>query len=245
MRKVHLLWLSLCAVVAFGAVSAAAASAEELVWLLDEKPIAAAVETESTGEITLTDLGATGGASAVLCSGSFVGTVGPGKFDLITAVLDLAFNSIGALAPLTEGTVGLSCTRVSGACINEILVWAENLPWLTELVLMGTVEPLFLDLFTNAEGEENMGKPAWDVECKTLIGNVSDLCEGETSADLENDVAEGDVLGTFNQAELEEEGLFALCSLNGGNTGIIASDAPGLIFPIGANAGLTLAVSEE
>jgi hypothetical protein len=228
MKKIHLIGLALFAVFAFSAVSVATASATELLWLVDGEPITAegGEPSETEGELELSDLKTALGVAKVLCSGLFVGTVGPGAHDLITGVLNL--NS----EPIANGDLtglALDCTN-DGNCPSP-LVWPENLPWSTTLELMGSeLEPLFLDLFS----EDGFGLPAWEVDCtEPLIGLLEDLCEGETSVDLENMPEENDVLGTFNAAELEAEGLNATCTLGGAGSGVVNSPAAGLIFVVG------------
>jgi hypothetical protein len=239
MKKFQLLGLALFAVFAFSVVAAASAFAGE--WLLDGAAIAAPVAAETEGFLLLSDLKAILGAAAeVLCSGIIVGTVGAGSADTTTEVLNLAKEAI-SLTPLTG--LALECEPEKG-CTAPVLVWAENLSYTSAIVLMaGAGELEFLDLFSTSGN----GQPAWEVECESLIGKVSDLCEGETSGWLVN-MAEGsekDVLGFFSEADEEAEGLLATCTLSGAKTGGVETEnedgtfGGGLIFVTGH----TLAVS--
>lgn len=231
MKKIHVIGL-LLALFAISLTAVASASALEALWLKNGESIATAQAVETEGELELGNSKSVVGEVAVLCSGAFAGTAGPNAADEITAVLNLAKEEI------VLGGKELVCTNVKN-CPSP-LVWPEHLPWLTVLELMGTeTSPLFLDLFFAGPN----GLPGWTVDCsEPLIGLVEETCEGETSADLENDVAENDVLGSFNRAELEAEGLQATCK--GEKTGFIDStnDGPGLTFLVG---GGTLAVSED
>jgi len=238
MKKIQVLALALFSVFALSAIAVASASAETTVWLVDGKAIVNPVAVEVAGSVLLADLKTPLGEAAILCSGLFIGTVGPGAADEITGVLNLN-SELTSNGVLTE--LGLE----SADCVNERecpspLVWAENLPWLTILSLMEG--GLILDLFFKEAGKQ----PAFEVDCSTIIGLIEDLCEGETSVDLENMPTEGDVLGSFNQAELEAEGLLGTCTLGGPQTAVLATDTTdevALIFT--TSPGHVLAVSTE
>jgi len=237
MRKIHVFAVAALAVFAFGVV-AASASAATLQWLEGGVAMAAASASETTGEILLrnTNGGGIGLNVEVLCSGTFDGSVGPGIQDQITEVLDL--NKVQVTL-----TNLLACTDENGNC-GSPLVAAVNLPWLTELELMGTeAAPLFLDVLKPGNGNTGTaGNPGWEIDCTTIFGLVEETCTGEVGSDLENMPGENDVLGTFSEAEIVAEGAQALCSGGGGKTGTVNTDEAGLIF---LTNGKPLAVSYE
>ncbi|MGA7703862.1 MAG: hypothetical protein WB998_03090, partial [Solirubrobacteraceae bacterium] len=181
-------------------VASAAASPE---WLAGEKSITTALASTSEGELTL---GGTNGLkigikSAVLCSGIFDGTVGPGAADTITEVLSLADVPVTLAAPLT-------CTAVE-TCTSATIA-PVGLPWKTEL--LSTLDD---ELFNGG----------WEIVCKTPLGTVEETCiSAEQLSTLENDPTEKDVLGTFVKEQT------ANCSMGGANTGFVVSDAAGLIL---------------
>ncbi len=149
--------------------------------------------------ITLRDKNATGGSTAVQCSGTQEGSVGPGNFDRVTKVTVKAEN----------------CKRVENTlCESVVEVKAVNLPWQTELY--ETESKIFDRINTvGTAGKE----PGWAVTCKTLLGNKTDTCEAEGTGKeesllLENKVTKGTeaellVLATFakkNKAKCSEGG---------------------------------------
>ncbi len=228
MKKIQMIGVAVLALLAVGVVSVASASATTLQWLKNGLPIGAAQASTTEGEILLANPngGGLGVKVDVLCSGKFDGTVGPGVEDLITEVLDLTGAMVISLTNL------LVCTNIEG-CENPLAA-PVNLPWLTELELMGTeAAPLFLDKFLSA----GFGNPGWEIDCTTVFGLIEETCTNPIGADLENDGTEMDVLGSFLA-----EGELALCSGNNAETGEVVSDAPGLTF---LNGGGTLAVSYE
>lgn len=234
MKKIHILGVALVAIFAFGAV-ATSAFALESTWLEDAIKVAAAQEAKITGELALTDLNVpVFGATTVLCSGILDGTIGPGKVDLITDILNLSGTLEEALAVLNSLEVSetnsmLNCVADKGACQPEgELAWVTpyGLPWDTEITLSGTT---FLDLLLSEKGV-----PGYEVECENpLVGKVTDRCQGNTSAGLFNEA--GGLLSEFNET-LSEKGN---CSQGGSGAG----DLVGNGF-VTLNNGLTLTVSE-
>jgi hypothetical protein len=130
-----------------------------------------AVVTE--GSLRLTDL--KGGLEkekvTVECFGKDEGTIGPGKFDRITAITASACHNIE------------NCPE-----ILKVRAEAVNLPWQTELY---ETEPgKVRDQITSTIS----GKfPGWKVVCS----GVSDTCEANTSTAMTNKQAEGVVQATF------------------------------------------------
>jgi hypothetical protein len=176
-----------------------------------------AVKSESE-TITLRDKKATGGSTAVQCTGiTNEGSVGPGKFDRITKVTITASK----------------CARLENSlCESVVEVKAVNLPWQTELE---ETENKILDIINNTgtSGKE----PGWAVTCETLIGPSTDTCEGEGTAKQEllllaNKPTNGEllVLATF------EEKRKATCSQGGSEQG----EVKGSVAILGLNRGLAV-----
>jgi hypothetical protein len=108
-----------------------------------------------------------------------------------------------------------------------------NLPWLTQLELMsGSAPPLeTLDTLKTLTGA-----PGYEVICKTIIGNQTDECTGNTSVGIENMPTENDVLAIFDTLNgLSEKGT---CAQGGVGTSEMVGE--GLITAL---EGLSLAVS--
>jgi hypothetical protein len=228
MKKSYIVGLAFAAVFAFFALSVTSAFAvNEL--LVDNAAIAAStnVHLDIAGELLLEDTGATL-SPAVLCSGLFeaeTGTEGGGKLFFITALQPLTGTA-------TEANM-LECPTEK-TCSGESLVTARNLPWHIEIELMAAGANEWLAVFLNEAGKI----PTYAVLCTVLGVAVEDVCEGASSARLENN-AEG-ILGLFNKAAESEN---AECSQSKGHKdGVIESDGgvAGLITEVG---GLTLALS--
>jgi hypothetical protein len=237
MSKLRVLLFALFAVCAFSVIAATSSLAADE-WLVEGKPITAgegALPSETVGEVELLQYNGTGATATVLttvlCSGIFIGTIGPGPADTVTSLQNLAKEAIST-TPLVELALFCDVTTKAGALTDcevgtgNALVWAENLPWVTEIKLMEGVpeEEEFLDLFLTEPGHT----PAWYVECKSLLGVTgNDLCEGEVTADLLNEAGgtPASVLGTFL---LQEDTTHrANCNLTGELTGEVISEADG------------------
>jgi len=239
MKKFYALGLALVAVFAMSSVVASAASALVSQWLWEGVLIPAPLPVESIGEILISN-DSTG--TEILCSGAFVGTVGPDAADEITKVTNLSLVEETATNLAGQTVRAVSCTfEKAGLCLASVgelvSVIPVNLPWKTEILLD---ENLYIDDFTTGTG----GLPGWEVSCNTFLGVQTDKCEGKPGADLENNVAEKDVNATF----LEEEGPVFLtnppgeCTHGGAGVGLIVSEnGPGLVFHL---EGGTLSVSE-
>jgi hypothetical protein len=151
MSKLKILGVALVAVFAVSIVVASTASAVEFLlalWLVGGVNVTSTLAVAQEGELKLEDAKTLLGKIPVLCSGILDGTVGPNSTDEITELLSLTGTAISKTV-LVEN--GLACTDQSGVC-GEPLVWAEGLPWKTELELMvdGT-ETFFVDLILNGE----------------------------------------------------------------------------------------------
>ena len=227
MKKIHILWLALVAVAGFSALATASASATQ--WLINGNPVTELTSVDTEGELELTDLKTIAGAATVKCSGILDGSVGPAGEDEITEVLTLEGGLVSS-TPLA-GTP-LLCTGVK-ACsttANEVEVWPLNLPWLTQLELVGTV---FKDhLFTTAGETNSELQPGYEItNCLVLGVNTTDDCKGLGFAALTNEGSNVDAL-------FEKEPL-ATCELGGAASGEIKG--LGTILTL---SGLPLAVSE-
>ena len=189
------------AVLAFSAFAATSAFAQE--WLAGGLAIAAELTTNTEGLLVLIALNGVGGVlNEIDCSGLFEGDVGPKELNL---VLDL-FNLSGTLIEELSGT-SLDCeTTFSelslGDCgeLEEFLLWVDqlslslSLTWesLLELMAAGTEE--FLAHFHNVLFEVLCNAP--------IIGNLEFLCEGLTSAIVDNQATDVLLLFTATSEEI-------------------------------------------
>jgi hypothetical protein len=208
MKKLHVLGVALCAVFAFCAVAVSSASALSQ-WLLNGGIISTAVPATSTTGVNNLLLEDTGAGADVLCSGSFDGTVGPGAADLITEVLDLENKLVGA--------AGLHCEEDSGLCLEKLAtVLPLNLPWATEIML--TAGGVFFNLILE-DPVTKPGLPGYEVECKTIVGTIKDVCSGESGAEIKN--ITGGVEGAFLEAN-EEITPAGSCTVGGAKSGLLS-----------------------
>jgi hypothetical protein len=173
------------AVLLFSAFAAMSASAETTLlaeWLIAGAAITALTSVETSGSIEVVNKTILGTVK-ILCEGSHDGSVGPNGEGEITEILQ---------AGVSQGAVlvapAIDCTG-DAVCSGLVEVWAENLPWLTKLILMenGTI---LNELF---EGTPAGTKPAYDLFCANV--SISNLCEGSASTLMENGAT--DVIGKF------------------------------------------------
>lgn len=225
------------ALLAFCSFAATQAFALPTVWLEGSVVPKEWLLVLSEGELELADLGAPGGVVTVLCSGLNEGWIAS---HLVSGVLtfNAAADEITKITNLAGTSNTVECTFVNkGLCEASSVPTAEaiNLPWLTELNLVGTV---VLDLLFS----ENTEAIGWKVLCLALGLNMEDKCTvpgteakpGETEI---NNTTEGDVLASFSEAIQKEK---AACSLSKEMSGVVTGSI--LIF---TESGETLAVSEE
>jgi len=224
MRKIRLVCMALFAVLAFGAFAASSAFAEETAVLLgDEAELANESEVNTEGELELADTKAALGAEArVLCSGTLMGLWLPAELKLdVESVLSLA--GVAVATSLTTGTP-LECTAELG-CANvtptDVLLYVLNLPWLLDLILVGSPSRYFWVFLPGTVGG---AQPGWELTC--LVGGltITDEClntEGkEARSELQN-MTPADLLGLFTRTELESEGRGGNCTLGGPGTGFL------------------------
>jgi hypothetical protein len=155
-RNIKIWGLAFSAMLLISGMAVANASAAE--WKINGNKIAAAVATEGSGTLELTDEagGPFGEKVTVKCTGTTKGTAGPGAADTTTSV-----------------TVS-SCTAVTGVCVNP-KASAVNLPWKTELVVSGGV---VRDKITSG----GSGAPGYEVQCEFFGIKATDVCTSETGA---------------------------------------------------------------
>jgi hypothetical protein len=168
MLRVQMIGLAIVAVLVMSAVAASSVSAAEgHLWLLGGKLIASPVKTHSLGLILLTDENPLGMASlktAIHCKTFGTRTVGAHRLGLVEKLT----------AELLGTNDKITCTfDKAGACESSPapLFLAVNLPWHTELYLLGTEVRYMI-------ASEGAGEPGWRVICKApLLGTITDECK--------------------------------------------------------------------
>jgi hypothetical protein len=182
MKKLHIVFLALFAVLAFSAVAAGSASAEVTLlaeWLFNGAAITALLPLEATGEGLIATLVLGIEAVGILCRGIFDGSVGPNGEGEVTKVLNSAKEEIGSnlvglsLSCEVETSFNSECGAVGG--LAEI--WVDNLPWHSNLFLMENELILDASLGTTITG------PGYHVLCSNGKEN---LCVGPSSATMTN-----------------------------------------------------------
>jgi hypothetical protein len=214
MLKLRTVGAALGVLFALCAVIASSAFAVEPLWLIDGNAVLNAERSESESEILVIIYAKpeelTKVLTELLCSGIFVGTVGPKGEDEVIQVLTLAESVIGEdgaslvgeplLCDVTDGGSLESCE----AGVGKAEVWPANLPWHTQLELVGTE---LIDKFPANAG--------YEMRCKTLIGIiVENLCTDEPLVLVSNDPG-GSVL-TFLDPVADNK--LGNCSLTGEHT---------------------------
>ncbi len=172
MRFIRIVGLCLVALAAMAMATAATASAQP-VWEVNGTEVKGTEKVMGSGTLRLADNLTPLGESAVECSGTTTGTIGPGKIDRVETI------TVASCKPI----------RV---CENVETVKPLSLPWQTELY---ETEGKVLNKISEIKGE-----PGWSVTCKTLAGRKTDECV--TEAGKEGDEVQTNVtpneLGTFN-----------------------------------------------
>jgi hypothetical protein len=233
MSKVKVLVFALFALFAFSSFAASEALALETVWLDGGVKPTEWLLVDSEGELLLEDQAPTiGGKVDVLCSGLNEGWIGSDasgnnpKWDEVTKITSLT------------GANRIPCTlQVNGGCNSAAFAEPINLPWLTELILVGTA---FLDLVLST----NANEIGWLVECLDIIGGLhDDTCTipgtaakpGETEVD---NTTEKDVKILFAEA-LQAEKAHCTLAAAGSHTGVVEGEVLVLLA-----SGEELSVSE-
>jgi hypothetical protein len=168
-------------------------------WLFNGAAISSALTADKEGELTVEDMG--NPSTQLLCSVLYVTSDGPGGQGTVTQMQDL-----------TGTTTIIPCVQHKGSCSSEPLVEAKNLPWKTELVLIGTA---FVELVL---GSVETSPPGYLAECTVLGVKIDDLCTGVTGAELKN--ITGGVEETFeeNNEEITPAGN---CTFGGAKQGLV------------------------
>jgi hypothetical protein len=218
MKRFQLMGVALLALLAFGVLTAASASAQTFLlaeWLVGGVAVTTELLVEVSGELLLTDNGL---KAMVLCSGIIDGWVGPNSLDFISEILSLSGGVIGA--PLGSGTP-LLCVAQEGCSTTAETpnVWAVNLPWETEAELIEqTGFTGFAGLILPSGTNTTIG---WAVECTILGIKSEDTCttpEGVAELNLSGT----NLVGIFSEAFTELAGAkLANCSLGGTETGVV------------------------
>jgi hypothetical protein len=228
MRKIHILMLSLVAVFAFSAVTASMASATEFE-LLCVEDLTSSVKPKFLTETTclagtpVNEEGAWFLGFEWLVKGNVVPAAGV-TVDITTTDIVLNDMSAGPLkqntSVLCEGTgLGLllpggldeqnsfnpeKCVRVvDGACSTLLTFEEVNLPWLTELLPVGTTENEAQDMIYAGTG----GNPGWAVICETALGTKTDTCttnQGTTLLSPEGEEINAEFLESAAESEWAE-----------------------------------------
>jgi hypothetical protein len=215
MRKIQLLGLALFVVLAFGALAAAAAYAEPE-WLVEKTTFVGSLPAETEGLIVLTKLVSESNSellNEISCEAIFDGSITSSKTDEITKILNLSKEEIGTLLEgLALDCLVVQAKETADCRLNALAeVWAEELPWATELELMSTESELILDLILNM---------AYEYLCESGILGIfiSDLCNGKTSMVMTNDLTTTppSVDGLFTSASEELD-----CAITGARTGAL------------------------
>jgi len=217
MKRFQVVGVTLFALLAFGVLTVASASAANTVtfllalWLVNGEEVLTELLTEVTGELLLED---TALKAAVVCSGILDGWVGPESLDYVSEVLSLnggvVTQSLGATPILCLAEAGCAST---GETPN---VWPVDLPWETEVELIEETEPVFVGFAVLL-----LNTPGWEVECTILGVKSSDECkgpEGVAQLILNGTVSEGVFTKEFTELALVELGT---CSLGGAKTGLV------------------------
>lgn len=131
---------ALSAIMAFCAFAAPVAFAENE-WLANGSSMGAELAAETSGSPSI-DVSVLGVRAVELhCGSIFDGNVGPGSFDLVTKILNVAKEEISSV-PLTGLALGckveVSLFETCGKVGEAAEVWLGGLPWGTELTLSGT-----------------------------------------------------------------------------------------------------------
>lgn len=220
MNKVKIAGLGLVAVCALYAVFATSALAASE-WLWNGSAVTSELPVHIEVHLTLIKLSAVTEGSVLneaLCSFLFYGVV-IGRLLFVTKPFSLFEEAIGELGMTNEKSANCEVTFDAGAIADckagtVAKVWMDNLNVELEAVWEGEIESMTSStlLVFGKEGKE----PGFDIECESLLGvRGSELCEGLTSALLEN-AGEGVTAEFASGAPVESEAIN--CTLTGEKT---------------------------
>jgi hypothetical protein len=169
----------------------------------ETKEVTETIEVTSSSSLELEDQKATGGAVAVKCGGTDLGTIGAKGSDEISKIATSSCEFVGE----KHG----SCEEASGATAEAI-----NLPWVTKLE--ENTEGEVRDVIESAVSGKT---PGWSVKC-TVSGilKVTDECTGITNTGI-RDTPAGTVEAEFEEISAEAP---VTCSIGGKGAGFVHGD---------------------
>ena len=196
MRKRNITGLVLAAAFVGSLITVVPALALESVWLVDSVNPTSQQEVDSESTATgfsFADMkgGIFGEETELLCFGTGLGTVGPGKEDRIQSITTT------------------SCETMKGIC-GEPRVEAVNLPWLTSVELIGA--SFYDDLVSTISGK----MVGYSVICNKL---VEDKCEAALERVLLENGSGGTVNAVSSSADANQPK--ENCSRGGEGAGIL------------------------
>jgi len=234
--------VAMIAVFAFSAMAVASVASAAVVtllaeWLLGAKAVEATLAVEGTGEVLLEDKKATLGIKAmVLCSGIFVGTIGPNGEGQVTELLTLAKVAVSK-TPLSGTALLCSGQEGCNTGTENDEVWPVKLPGVGLLEL---VEETGFTGFA-VVGHAASGSAGWYVQCATALGTTDDECLGEQGAGEATNGTSG-VLGRISEAFtlLMEEKLANCTASSEKETGNAEETTPGELKVVGTTEVLSV-----
>lgn len=235
MRKLCTLATALFAVLALAAAAGASMASAEVTstWLVGGAlpTKAESVMSENTAVMVFEDMGVPASVECAIGAVTDEGTVGgPAGKETEDEVTKVSFTQ--ASCKKTATAKNLKEESKANGCEKLESIKPINLPWLTEMMLVGSV---FLDLIIAGGG---LAPPGYEIICKTLLGSITDKCTTEVgSVNVTNTT--GGVLAEFPAAPAEAE--FANCTVGGLLQGLVSGTQ--LIAPLAGGAAIT--VSEE
>ncbi len=167
----------------------------------ETKELAGTSEVTSSGELELED---TGTGVAIRCSGEGTGWVA----NLTTGA------SKGGVTSITNA----KCKVIAGSSTCEELkkIEARNLPWGGRLVESGS------EVRDELISGNSSGAPGWAIECKTVIGTVTDICTRSGSTqNVRANRTNGKTEAIFDKIS-EEKKERANCTTGGAETGRVS-----------------------
>jgi hypothetical protein len=171
-------------------------------------------EVTSSGELELEDSKATGGATAIKCSGVNTGWV--------TNLENKNEPGQDGIATITN----IKCTFVkAGSCESSkgVEVKPQNLPWGTKLEEEGA--QVRDDILSGSKAPTGEGFPGWSVTC-TVGGilKVQDVCEhNDTTVNVRANRTTGKTEFLFDE-KANEAGHRAKCTVGGAEAGFVRGE---------------------
>jgi len=219
MKRFQVVGVTLFALLAFGALTAASASATFLLaeWLVGGTGLATELLIEVGGELLLED---TALKAMVLCSGILDGWIGPNSLDFVTEVLSL---SGGAISSTVLVGTPILCEAQEGCSKTAETpnLWPVGLPWESELELLEQTGYTGFAILLSSQSGSALG---YYLECTILGVKSTDTCTS-TLAAAELTLSGTTAVGKFSEAFTELAGAkLATCTFAGGETGIVEGE---------------------